>query len=163
MHARTQASNRLARTNRASHGPRVRAKERVKRTSENPKSIKGTKGAKGSHKGKTSKTGLLGLENSKSEKSSETQESAHTRHADNSWIHDGWKYDEWNDDWSSTSVGNKRMTIPQAHFHKEVLDVRAASSLMRFDWVKMNLDTGAAVNTFPLNFGPNGAGDGRFY
>ena len=27
----------------------------------------------------------------------------------------------------------------------------------------MNLNTGAAVNTFPLNFGPEGAGDGRFY
>ena len=27
----------------------------------------------------------------------------------------------------------------------------------------MNLDTGAAVNTFPWNFGPDGAGDGRFY
>ena len=26
----------------------------------------------------------------------------------------------------------------------------------------MNLDTGAAVNTFPLNFGPEEAGDGRF-
>ena len=26
----------------------------------------------------------------------------------------------------------------------------------------MNLDTGAAVNTVPLNFGPDGAGDGRF-
>ena len=36
------------------------------------------------------------------------------------------------------------------------------SSPKRFDWVKMNLDTGAAVNTFPLNFGPDGAGDGRF-
>ena len=32
-----------------------------------------------------------------------------------------------------------------------------------FDCVKMNLDTGVAVNTFPLNFGPDGAGDGRFY
>ena len=37
MHARAQASNRLARANRASHGPRVRAKERVKRTRKNPK------------------------------------------------------------------------------------------------------------------------------
>ena len=37
MHARAQASNRLARANRASHGPRVRAKARVTRTSENPK------------------------------------------------------------------------------------------------------------------------------
>ena len=28
--------------------------------------------------------------------------------------------------------------------------------------MKMNPDTGAAVNTFRLNFGPDGAGDGRF-
>ena len=27
----------------------------------------------------------------------------------------------------------------------------------------MNSDTGVAVNTCPLNFGPNGTGDGRFY
>ena len=27
----------------------------------------------------------------------------------------------------------------------------------------MNLDTRAAVDTFPLNFGPDGAGDGRFH
>ena len=27
----------------------------------------------------------------------------------------------------------------------------------------MNLDTRAPVNTLPLNFGPEGAGDGRFY
>ena len=27
----------------------------------------------------------------------------------------------------------------------------------------MILDTGATVNTFPLNVGPGGAGDGRFY
>ena len=27
----------------------------------------------------------------------------------------------------------------------------------------MNLDTGAAVNRFPLKFGPEGAGDGRFH
>ena len=33
----------------------------------------------------------------------------------------------------------------------------------RFERVKMNLDKGAAVNTFPLNFGPDGAGDRRFY
>ena len=37
MHARAQASNRLARTNRASHGPRVRAKGRVKRARGKPK------------------------------------------------------------------------------------------------------------------------------
>ena len=43
------------------------------------------------------------------------------------------------------------------------LDVGATSSPKRFEWVKMNLDTGAAVNTFPLNFGPERAGDGRFF
>ena len=37
MHARTLASNRLAKANRASHGPRVRAKVRVKRARKNPK------------------------------------------------------------------------------------------------------------------------------
>ena len=43
------------------------------------------------------------------------------------------------------------------------LDVSATSSPKRFKWVKKNLDTGAAVNTFPLNFGSEGAGGGRFY
>ena len=37
------------------------------------------------------------------------------------------------------------------------------SSPKRFEWVKMSLDTRAAVDTYPLNFGPEGAGDGRFY
>ena len=54
MHARAQASNRLAKANRARHCPRVRAKARVKKTKENPK--ENTKENK--HKGKTSKTGL---------------------------------------------------------------------------------------------------------
>ena len=64
LHARAQASNRLARAKKASHGHRVRAKVRVKSTRENSKGkSKGTKGAKRLHKGKTSKTGLSGLEN----------------------------------------------------------------------------------------------------
>ena len=42
------------------------------------------------------------------------------------------------------------------------LDV-SATSPKRFEWVRMNLDTGAAVNTFPSNFGPEGIGDGSFY
>ena len=37
------------------------------------------------------------------------------------------------------------------------------SSPKRFEWANMNLDTGAEVKTCPLNFGPDGAGDGRFY
>ena len=93
MHARTQASNRLARANRASHGPRVRAKVRVKRTRENPKVRKARTRAK--HR----TTALSGLGNSKSETSSETQESAQTGLPDTSW-NDGWNCDEWNDGWS---------------------------------------------------------------
>ena len=88
----------------------------------------GTKGAKGSHKGKTSKTGLSGLENSKSETSSETQKYAQTCPTDDSWIHDGWNLDEsivgvlingmmTGFLLDGTKVGNKRMTLLQAHFH----------------------------------------------
>ena len=60
-------------------------------------------------------------------------------------------------------VGNKPVTIPQAHFSLESVDLGAMSSPKRFEWVKLNVDTGAAVNTLPLNFGPDGSGDGRFY
>ena len=49
------------------------------------------------------------------------------------------------------------MTLPQAYFHLEVLISDAMSSPKRFEWVEMNLDTGAAVNTFPLNFGLGGS------
>ena len=58
-----------------------------------------------------------------------------------------------------TEVGSKRMTLPQAHFQVDV----SATSPKRFEWVRVNLDTGAAVNTFPSNFGPEGIGDGSFY
>ena len=59
-----------------------------------------------------------------------------------------------------TKVGNKCMTLPHAHFHLEVLILVPPK---RLEWVKMNLDSGAAVNTFTWNFSPEGAGDGRFY
>ena len=36
MHARARASNRMAKANKASHGPGVRAKARVKKTRETP-------------------------------------------------------------------------------------------------------------------------------
>ena len=62
-----------------------------------------------------------------------------------------------------TKGGNKRMTLPQAHFRLPGLDDSATSSPKQFQWVKMNLDTGAAMNTFLLNFGTEVSGDGRFY
>ena len=40
MHVKALASNRLAKASRASHGPRVMGKERVKKTMENPKDPK---------------------------------------------------------------------------------------------------------------------------
>ena len=49
-----------------------------------------------------------------------------------------------------TEVGMNTKSILQAH-------------PKRFAWAKMNLDTGAEVNTCPLDFDPDGAGDGRFY
>ena len=86
MHAKALASNRLARANRARHGPRVRAKERAKNVRENikekskgAKGAKRTKGAKGSHKGKTSTTGLSSLEKSKSEKQARKLRNLHRR------------------------------------------------------------------------------------
>ena len=135
---------------------------------------KGTKsanqGAKGLHKGKTSKAGLSGLENSKSETSSETRESAQMRTTDTSW-NDGWNgdewnegrsFEEWNDDWSSVGWHEGWEQTYDTFFASSLslggLDVGATSCLKRFEWVKMNLGRGAAVNTFP-----EGAGDGRFY
>ena len=108
LQARTQASNRLAKANRASHGPREKAKERVKRTRENPRESRKepevrTKVPKACTRAKTSNTGLSGLEKFEinQRQARKTQESAQTCHTDNSWIHDGWSFDEWNDDWSS--------------------------------------------------------------
>ena len=150
MHARARASNR-----RASKENKGKSKGRSK----------GTKGAKGSHKGKTSKTGLSGLENSKPETSSETRESAQTCTTDNSWFHGGWSYDEWNDGWSSVGWHEgweQTCDTSASSFLLGSLDLGATSSPKRFERAKMNLDTGAAVNTFLLNFGPEGAGDGRF-
>ena len=94
MHTKAQASNRMAKANRASHGPRViphsQAKVRVRKTKENPKeNPKKTKSAnqsaEGVHKGKTSKAGLSGLKNSKPLASSDIQESAQTCTTDISW------------------------------------------------------------------------------
>ena len=55
---------------------------------------------------------------------------------------DGWSLDEWNDDWSC--VG----------WHEDCEQTYHA--LASSEWVTTNLDTGATVNTFELNFGPEG-------
>ena len=60
-----------------------------------------------------------------------------------------------------TKVGNKRTTLPQAHFHWEVW--MSVPPVVRSGLNgEMNLDTVAAVNTYSWNFGQEEAGDGRF-
>ena len=63
--------------------------------------------------------------------------------------------DEWNDDWSCAGWHED---CEQTHDTSE-----SSFSLENSEWAKMNLDTRAAVNTFPSNFGPEGIGDGSFY
>ena len=58
-----------------------------------------------------------------------------------------------------TGVVSDGMKIVNQTYNTSV----SSFSLESSEWVKMNLDTGAAVNTFPLNFGREGAGDGTFY
>ena len=60
-------------------------------------------------------------------------------------------------------VGNKTNDNYGSSFSLGSFDLDALSSPKRLKWAKMNLDTGAAVNSFPLNFDPDGAGVGRFY
>ena len=102
--------------------------------------------------------------------SSETQESALTCTSVTSWNggwsggerNDGWSFDGWNDDWSSVGWHEgweQTYDTSASVFSLGGLDV--TSSPKRFEWVKMNLETGAAVNTFPLNFGPHWRVRGR--
>ena len=174
----------MAKANGASDGSRVRVKVRVKRTREKPKeNPMEPKVPKAHTRAKHRKLVSSGLEHSKSEASSDTQESAMTCPADACWNdawncdewndgwsfdewNDGWIFDEWNDDWSSVGWHEgweQTYDTSASSFSLGGLDVSATSSPTRSEWVKMNLDIGAAVNTFPLNFGPEGAGDGRFY
>ena len=137
----------LGRANRASHGPRVSAKERMKRSRVNPKEHPNVpKVSKVRTRVKPRKLVYQVLK------------TRNQRHAlRNSGICTDWSSVGWHAGWdqtydtsaSSCSLGS--------------LDVCATSGPKRFEWVKMNLGTEAAVNTFPSNFGPEGAGDGRFY
>ena len=132
MHARTQASNRLARASRASHGPRVRAKVRVKRTRENPKeNPKEPKVPKARTRAENRKLVSQVLK---------TRNQIQARKLRNLHRHvslillgtmvgivtNGTMAGVWMNGMvtgvllDGTKVGNKRMTLPQAHFHLEV-------------------------------------------
>ena len=63
--------------------------------------------------------------------------------------------DQWNDDW---------ICVGWHEDCEQTYDTSVSSfSHESSERVKMNLDTGAAVNTFPSNFGPDGIGDGSLY
>ena len=104
--------------------------------------------------------------------SEETQESAQTypndiSYTDNSWINDDeWSFDAWSGNWSSAGW-HEDWDEPHVNSAGSLslggFDLGARSSPKRFELEKMNLDTGAAVNTCALNFGSSGAGDGLFY
>ena len=168
MQARTPASNRLAKANRASHGPRMKAKERVKRTRENPKDPKVPKvRTRARHRKLVSQ-----VLKARNQRQARTLRNLH-RHVPLTLpgtmvgkVTNGTMAGEWNDDWSSVgwhAGWDQTYDTSASSFSLGGLDVSATSSPKRFERVKMNLDTEAAVNTFPLNFGLEGAGDGRFY
>ena len=61
------------------------------------------------------------------------------------------------------NVGNKTNDHSASSLSLGCFDLGATSSPKRFGWVKMNLDTRAAVRRCPLNCGPDGARDGSFH
>ena len=132
MHAKALASNRLARASRASHGPRVRAKERAKRTRENLKeSPQEPKVPKGCTKVKHRKLVYQVLK-TRHPRQAPTLKNLHrrlpltlpgtmvgmvTNGTMAGVLMNGMMTGVQLD---GTKDGNKRMTLPQAHFHLEV-------------------------------------------
>ena len=137
MHARAQASNRMAKANRASHGPGVRATARVTKVrahlKETPKELKaGTKVPKSHTRAKHRKLVSQVLK-ARNRRQARKLRNLHRRvpltlpgtmvgMVSNGTMAGvmmngmmiGVRLD-------GTKVGNKRMTLPQAHFHLEVL------------------------------------------
>ena len=132
MHARAQECNRQAKTNRASHGQRVRAKAKAKKTRRTSKGIsKGTNGATGSHKSKHRKL-VSQVFITRNQRQARKLRNLHkhvpltlagtmfgmvTNGTMAGVLMDGMMTGVLLD---GTQVGNKRMTLPQAHFHLEV-------------------------------------------
>ena len=72
-----------------------------------------------------------------------------------SGLMDGWSLDEWSDDWSSVGCHegwDQTSENSASWFSLGSFDLGVTRSPKRFACVKMNLDTGAAVNTCSLNF-----------
>ena len=160
---------------RASHGPRVLTKVRAKkiRETDNPEENPPVPKVRKAPTREKPRTPVhLVLKNSQKQrqvhrhKESAQSYRADDSSADDSTFDDGWSYHEWNDDRNSVAWHE---CWEQTHDHSASslslgsFDLGAMSSPKRFEWVKMNLDTRAAVRRCQINCGPDGARDGRFY
>ena len=122
-HARAQASNRLARSSRARHGPRVRAKERVKRTRENPKGNPKEPKVPKAHTRVKHRKWVYQVLKDRNRRQAQTFRNLH-RHVPLTLLGtmagvsmNGMMTGALLD---GTKDGNQRMTFPQAHFRLEV-------------------------------------------
>ena len=122
-------------------------------------------------KAKALQKGLPGLEQPKSNEHSESHESEQTDSSENLcadilWCDDKWSHVERNDGWSSVGWHegwDQTYDSSASSLSLRSFDLGAMSSPKRFEWARMNLETGASVNTCSQNFGPERSGDGRFY
>ena len=81
-----------------------------------------------------------------------------------SGIHDEWSLDEWNDGWSLDEWNDDWSGVGWHEDCEQTYNTSVSSfSLESSEWVNTNLDTGAAVNAFLVNFDREGAGNGSFY
>ena len=121
MHAKATVGNHLAEVNRASHGPRVLAKETATRVRRNPKENPNPKMPKVRTRVKLQKLIYLALKN----RNQRQIRKLRNRHRVG-W-HEGW---EQTCDTSASPLSRRGF------------DLGAVRSPKRFEWVKMNLDAG---------------------
>ena len=132
-------------TNRASHGARVRAK----RTRENPKESPKVPKARTRAKHRKLVSQVLKTRNQRQARKLSNLHK-HVPLTTHSWIHDGWSLDEWNNGWSFDEWNDDWSPVGWHEGWEQTYDTSASSF---FTW-----RFGSR-----LNFGPDRAGDGRFY
>ena len=123
MHAKAQASNSLTKANRASHGPRVRAKARVKKTRENPKEHPKVPKVPKAHTRAKHRKLVSQVLKTRNRRQAQKLRNTHRRvpltlpGTTVGMVTNGTMTGVL---MSGTKVWNKRMTLPQAHFRLEV-------------------------------------------
>ena len=119
--AKATAGNHLAEANRASHGPRVLAKERARRVMENPKENPNPKMPKVRARVKLQKLVCLVLKNRNQ------RQIRNLRNLHRVGWHEGWEQ----------TCDTSASPLSRGGF-----DLGAVRSPKRFEWVKMNLGAG---------------------